>query len=133
MFWSDWESSRPRIERASMSGENRRNLFDIQRVAGGGWPNGLALDFDVERLYWIDARSNSIHTVTYDGLDHHVVVHGTEHIQHPFSIALFDDKVYWTEWQVNAIVSVRLNIPCEISHALLKVHVHFIYSRASSM
>ena len=114
MFWSDWDGEEPRIERASMSGANRnKRLVDITRTTGGGWPNGLTLDFKANRLYWIDARSDSIHTVTYEGNDHHVVVHGTQHIQHPFSIALFDDKVYWTEWQVNAIVSVSKELPCK--------------------
>lgn len=54
----------PRIERASMSGTNRRVIVTIDGI---GWPNGLTLDYIARRVYWIDAKSDSIHTVLYDG------------------------------------------------------------------
>ena len=56
MFWSDWDNRQPRIERCSMSGRDRRLLFSINAVSGGGWPNGLTLDYDARRVYWIDAK-----------------------------------------------------------------------------
>lgn len=48
----------PRIERVAMSGqrETRQIIFDIRNVSGSGWPNGLALDYENRRLYWVDAR-----------------------------------------------------------------------------
>ena len=39
-----------------MSGRDRRLLFSINAVSGGGWPNGLTLDYDARRVYWIDAK-----------------------------------------------------------------------------
>lgn len=39
----------------------------------GGWPNGLTLDYALKRIYWIDAKADSIHTSLYDGSDHREV------------------------------------------------------------
>ena len=50
MYFSDWGAF-PRIERASLSGRNRKVI--ISRNVG--WPNGLNLDHDEAKLYWADA------------------------------------------------------------------------------
>lgn len=42
-------------------------------LAQEAWPNGIALDYRPKRLYWVDARSDSLHTATYDGEDHREV------------------------------------------------------------
>ena len=60
LFWTDWDSQNPRIESCSLSGAGRRVIFDVgKNVTEGGWPNGLTLDYDNQRLYWIDARSET--------------------------------------------------------------------------
>ena len=55
MFWTDWDGKLPRIERATMYGKDRRNVFNVTTVKGG-WPNGLTIDYLQRRIYWIDAR-----------------------------------------------------------------------------
>lgn len=104
LFWTDWESGRPRIESCSMSGEERRVVVRVDAVSDGAWPNGLTLDYAAERLYWIDARSDSIHTARYDGSDPREILRGHETLSHPFAIALFDNHVYWTDWRTNSVV-----------------------------
>ncbi len=42
-----------------MAGEKRRSIYNVSVVDRGGWPNGLTLDYEANRLYWIDARSVS--------------------------------------------------------------------------
>ena len=58
LFWTDWDPSDPRLEMCSMAGEHREVIFHVNSttVPGGGWPNGLAADYDKKRIYWIDAR-----------------------------------------------------------------------------
>uniref|UniRef100_A0A914WJQ4 EGF-like domain-containing protein n=1 Tax=Plectus sambesii TaxID=2011161 RepID=A0A914WJQ4_9BILA len=104
MFWTDWEESNPRIERATLAGQDRRVIFRVLDIDNGGWPNGLTIDFISERLYWIDAKSDSVHTILYDGGDHREVLRDSALLTHPFAVSLFDSYVYWTDWRVNAII-----------------------------
>lgn len=42
-----------------MAGEDQRKLFDVNDatfIPGGGWANGLTLDYDMKRVYWNDAK-----------------------------------------------------------------------------
>lgn len=56
MFWSDWDSTAPRIERCTMAGYDRTVIVKVDQLTDGAWPNGLTLDYDLKRVYWIDAR-----------------------------------------------------------------------------
>ena len=56
LFWTDWDASFPHIEKCSMSGKGRQIIFNVSSVAGAGWPNGLTVDYEATRLYWIDAK-----------------------------------------------------------------------------
>jgi Low-density lipoprotein receptor repeat class B len=56
LFWTDWDPHYPRIERSSMSGDNRTVIINVTAIQGAGWPNGLAVDYEINRIYWIDAR-----------------------------------------------------------------------------
>ena len=104
LFWTDWDSKFPRIETCSMAGEGRKTIFNISSIVGGGWPNGLTIDFDFKRLYWIDARSDSIHTIDYYGKDHRLILKHHEGMMHPFAITLFGNYVYWTDWGTNSLM-----------------------------
>ncbi|XP_055528067.1 prolow-density lipoprotein receptor-related protein 1 [Wyeomyia smithii] len=102
LFWTDWEEGAPRLERCTMAGESRTTIKYVG--PDGGWPNGITLDYVLKRVYWIDARSDSIHTINYNGEDHHLVIKDQEVLSHPFSITLFDNYVYWTDWRTNSVI-----------------------------
>ncbi|CAK1543699.1 unnamed protein product [Leptosia nina] len=104
LFWSDWEQSAPRIERATLAGRRRRRVVSVRAAGEGAWLNGIALDHLAQRLYWIDARSDSIHTTTYDGEDARVVLRGHGALSHPFAITVFESHVFWTDWRSNSVV-----------------------------
>lgn len=103
LFWTDWDSADPRIERCTMAGERRTIIIHVAEVRGY-WPNGLTLDYTLRRVYWIDARSDSIHTVNYAGGDHHLVLRDHEMLSHPFSISVFENHVYWTDWRTSSVI-----------------------------
>ncbi|EYB93681.1 hypothetical protein Y032_0180g824 [Ancylostoma ceylanicum] len=104
MFWTDWQEENPRIERATMGGNNRVVIFKVSSIVNAGWPNGLVCDIIAKRIYWVDAKSDTVHTVTYDGRDHVEVLRDHVFSTHPFSVDLFENYVYWTDWRINAIV-----------------------------
>ncbi|CAL2029386.1 unnamed protein product [Caenorhabditis brenneri] len=106
MFWTDWEESNPRIERCTLAGEDRATVWQISSVAQAGWPNGIALDVIVKRVYWVDAKSDSIHTITYDGRDHVIVFRDPERLGHCFGIDVYEGYVYFSDWRTNTISKV---------------------------
>lgn len=115
LFWTDWDANNPRIERCSMAGRNRNVVVRVDQLTDGAWPNGLTLDYDLRRIYWIDARSDSIHTTTYEGADHQLVIKGHEMLSHPFAIALYGSYVYWTDWRTNSVIRANKWTGAQIS------------------
>ncbi|XP_015208455.1 low-density lipoprotein receptor-related protein 6 isoform X1 [Lepisosteus oculatus] len=98
MYWTDWGEV-PKIERAGMDGTNRSIIIDRNIY----WPNGLTLDYIEKKLYWADAKYNFIHRSNLDGTSREVVVEGS--LPHPFALTLFEDTLYWTDWNTHSIHS----------------------------
>jgi len=51
-----------------------------------GWPNGLSVDFETDRLYWCDALLDHVQHSNLDGTDVRTV--SSRLIRHPFSIVI---------------------------------------------
>ncbi|XP_011556445.3 low-density lipoprotein receptor isoform X7 [Plutella xylostella] len=98
MYWTDWGNT-PKIERAGLDGSHRQTVvsYDVK------WPNGLTLDLVRKRVYWVDAKMNTISSCDYDGSARRVVLYSTDVLRHPFSITTFEDSVYWTDWDKAAV------------------------------
>ncbi|VVC91011.1 unnamed protein product [Leptidea sinapis] len=98
MYWTDWGQV-PKIERAGMDGSHRQTIvsYDVK------WPNGLTLDLVRKRVYWVDAKLNTISSCNYDGSARRVILYSTDVLRHPFSITTFEDWVYWTDWDKTAV------------------------------
>lgn len=99
LYWSDWGAS-PRIERAGMDGSHRQVLVDSHIK----WPNGITLDRVDRRLFWVDGKMNLIGSCNYDGSDRRVVLAGKPQVSHPFSISVFEDWIYWSDWEHHTIM-----------------------------
>ena len=67
----------------------------------GSWPNGLTIDFAARKLYWTDAKHRRIENSNFDGHNRRIVTEVKD--QHPFSISVFEDFIFWTDWQNEAI------------------------------
>ena len=67
MYWTDW-GKKPKIEKAGMDGRDRVVLLRKNLT----WPNGLAIDYEKNRLYWTDAGSKVIESSTLEGHDRKV-------------------------------------------------------------
>jgi len=63
LFWSELNEHRPLIGRANLDGSERIIIADT----GLSLPNGLALDYDGNKVYWCDARTNLIERANLDG------------------------------------------------------------------
>lgn len=98
MFWTDWGND-AKIERAGLDGSHRETIvsYDIK------WPNGLTLDLVRRRVYWLDAKLNLISSCDYDGAARRQILRSSSSLRHPFSISVFEDFLYWTDWDTQAI------------------------------
>ena len=73
LFWTDWSSRNPKIERASSSGEDRvvlvnKTIMDkVLSKKSIGWPNGLTIDYPTDTVYWIDAKEDIIVKMDING------------------------------------------------------------------
>lgn len=70
-----------------------------------GWPNGLAIDFTQNRVYWCDALLDHVQHATLDGTDVKTV--NSKLIRHPFSIVIYQDFMYITDWRLDAIIKLH--------------------------
>lgn len=97
IFWSDW-GKKPKIEKSGMDGSRREVLVRDNIL----WPNGITLDLVHETLYWVDAK---LHTISSVGIFSGVVrqvLHSPLLLHHPYSISVFEDLVYWSDWGFNS-------------------------------
>ncbi|CAG9862634.1 unnamed protein product [Phyllotreta striolata] len=96
MYWTDWEEP-SRIGYSLMDGSNDKPFVekDIH------WPNGLALDHPNSRLYWTDAKKMTLESIRLDGTDRRIILEDI--VKHPYAIAVFEDKLYWSDWATRTI------------------------------
>ncbi len=85
-----------------MDGTNHRILIN---GTGIGWPNGLAIDFKSDMLYWADASTDVIERMHMNGTGRAVVMSG---LRHPFGLALFEDYLFYSDWYDRSIYRVSL-------------------------
>lgn len=87
-----------------MDGENRVEVISGEAVK---WPNGLAVDIYEKRVYWADAKTKAISSCDYWGGDLKTVLHSHKHLKHPFSLAVFEERLYWTDWDHEGVLAVN--------------------------
>ncbi|KAG8454380.1 hypothetical protein GDO86_000850 [Hymenochirus boettgeri] len=100
MYWSEI-GIQPQIEQAGMDGSQRKILVTKQL----GWPTGLSLDLLSSKIYWADDKFHCIGSANLDGTD--VKVIQLKKIQSPFSLAVFEDEIYWSEIKARTVQKIN--------------------------
>nr|CAJ19121.1 vitellogenin receptor [Blattella germanica] len=95
MFWSDW--GKKIIARAGMDGSKPEAFISTNLH----YANGLTIDIHNDRLYWVDAKYLVIESCKLDGTDRRIILQNE--VKHPYSIAVFEDTLYWSDWQGHGI------------------------------
>ncbi|XP_036361362.1 low-density lipoprotein receptor-related protein 2-like [Octopus sinensis] len=89
MYWSNSGIGQsPSIEKSTMAGNQRSVLVSSDL----GDPDGLAIDYTYEKLYWADTLKNQIERISLDGRYRDVIVTTT---YEPTSITVFGLHIYW--------------------------------------
>lgn len=117
ILYTDW-GDQPGIYAISMDGQQKQTLIDDDIV----WPNGLAQDYESDHLYWADARLNKIERFDLKSKERKIIVKETN--TNPFSVSIFENRIYWSDWSGNDIKAADKNNGSNIKNVL---HADDIY------
>ena len=91
MFWTDWGGIlRSKIERADLTGENRKTLVNCRSQ---GFPISLVIEFEPARFYWMD--TSYLNSADFKGHSRRFLRY-IENIN-PVVLALYGDNLYWVD------------------------------------
>lgn len=98
IYWTNWNNQAASIQRSYITGYGVESIIttDIKM------PNALTIDYEDHKLYWADARLDKIERTDYDGTHRFVLAHSVP--KHPFSIAVYGNLLYWTDWVLHAVI-----------------------------
>ncbi|XP_071493190.1 low-density lipoprotein receptor-related protein 2-like [Diadema antillarum] len=126
IYWSSWGSS-PRIEAARHDGSKR-----VTVASRPVQPTKLAIDYQHNKILWLDAGLGTINEAALDGSGHRVINGQGTHLQHPFGLALFGDLMWSTEPARREILALdRRSGQKRISFSgdwIIPIDVHLIHS-----
>ena len=88
LFWTDWGNGR--IAKASMDGNDTEILHSEVLY----FVDSIALDYSEQRIYWVDGRTRRIEYSSYDGSNRVILLN---FLNRPFSLAINQDLVFWTD------------------------------------
>uniref|UniRef100_A0A3Q3G597 Low density lipoprotein receptor-related protein 2b n=1 Tax=Labrus bergylta TaxID=56723 RepID=A0A3Q3G597_9LABR len=105
LFWSDWY--RPAvIMKGFTDGSNAVPLVNTTL----GWPYGLAIDYVMDRLYWVDSQLDQIGHIDFEGYDRQTFSNIGQ-ITQPYSLTVysggFHDFLYVADTRTRAIFEMR--------------------------
>ncbi|XP_054163706.1 low-density lipoprotein receptor-related protein 1-like isoform X2 [Oppia nitens] len=110
LVWSQWKylslsnQHTGQIMRANQDGSDQRTLFQSAKI-----PNTLALDMDSQLIYWIDTSQYSLSRISYTGSGHTVILTSQALFDGAFSMDVFDDYVFWSNYEKNNILVTHIS------------------------
>ena len=93
------------VGKIGMNGDNTTFARIVSTVAGDNlaWPNALAIDYFTDKVWWADAHLDYVAYSDFDGNNKHVVLRAKQ-APHVFALTIMDDYLYWSDWNLKAIV-----------------------------
>ena len=102
MYWTDYGVV-AKIETAAMNGDERR-ILHFSEISQ---PNGIAIDYLSERIYWSDAGLDRIEYSNFDGSNRNVVENEGTGLLHPFAVTIADNILFWSDWETQKIYATH--------------------------
>jgi len=99
LFFTDWAHDMAKIQRVGMDGTHAETIV----YKNLHWPNGVSVDAVLQRIYWSDAKHDLLESSKFDGSDRRQIE--VTVIKHPFSLAVFEDRLFWSDWDLKKIQS----------------------------
>lgn len=122
MYWADWQGHSV-IMSARMDGSKPEVLVDSLQA----FATGLMIDSPNGRLYYVDKTIKVLVISTKQ-----VYTLFNEPFHHPYSISVFENTVYWSDWTSNTIQTTdkihstaqKRNILLKLSTAIIGMHMY---------
>ena len=117
MFWTDYGFDSPRIERADLTGENRRSLVSFGIDWYFAWsPISVVVDYnhDPERIIWMDRYDNYIDFSDFYG-NKTELGYIRQNIR-PADLALYGDILYWADENSHSIEWFNMTQPINLHY-----------------
>lgn len=90
------------VLRAHMDGTHARSIVSEAAYKA----SGVAVDVIAKRVFWCDSLLDYIETVDYDGNKRVMVLRG-QPVPSPSRLALFENRVFWTDGTKQGVMSVN--------------------------
>ena len=117
---ADWNEDNPRIITAKMDGST---VLPVVRE-GLHYPNGVTLDREDLRIYWVDAFLDKIESATYDGRDRITHVdHLLSDSFHPYAILYFNGFIFWSNVLNDTIHQAKVVENTLVNHLILRENI----------
>ncbi|XP_061183615.1 low-density lipoprotein receptor-related protein 2-like [Saccostrea echinata] len=100
LYWTEFGNI-TEIGRSYMDGTSKKYIATTDI----GWPNGLAIDFISNRLYWTDGLRNRIEYSDLNGGNRQVLT--TDNDAHLMSIVIHGQYLYYTAWNRQRITKIN--------------------------
>ena len=105
IFFTSWHLQ-AFIGRVGMDGTNRTNIISTVNGDKLAWPNALTVDYFSDKIWWADAHLDYIAHADFDGKNMKMVLEGAK-VPHVFALTIMDDYLYWTDWNLKAIMTAH--------------------------
>ena len=79
-----------------MDGDRKSRVILVDQDIS--WPNGLTLDHQNKKLYWVEAKLRYIAEVDWNGKNRKVILEEPNALPQPFAVSLYQSELYWTDW-----------------------------------
>lgn len=106
MFWSDC-SAAAKIEKCAMDGDSSSRQVLVDRDIA--WPNGLTIDYEEERIWWVDATLGTVESMLFNGQDRKMTLRSSG-LRNTFGVTVFQDSIYLTRRsRGRRVIKIRKN------------------------
>lgn len=70
------------------------------------WPYSIALDPQLNKVYFVDTKKNTLNVVDLDGQNHKVLLTNPMYLDRANDLDVFEDKIYFCDQESESILSV---------------------------
>ncbi|KAL5267736.1 hypothetical protein ACHWQZ_G004694 [Mnemiopsis leidyi] len=99
MFWIGWESHSAVVRSAGMDGSNVSTI--VTKLST--WPVDITIDYQNERVVWVDARDKLVVSSSFDGTDIKYIF-GSPRIRYPVALAVWYGSTYWADLHWSMVI-----------------------------